>query len=307
MNIQLPALLKFVSIALMSVGTLLGPAVAAELSHKDIGDGQGIIFIKGEIRSGDAEKFRTLSIKYKEALVALNSEGGALVPAIEIGKIIKIAGYTTFVPDSSTCTSSCALIWVAGSRRLMSSQGRVGFHASYRDNNGRAEESGLGNALVGSYLTLLNLPQKAIVFATIASPDEIYWLDTANMESSGIEFEIFDIEEQPQAKSSPTGGSAPPTIQTVAVPIPATIGKQSKNGDDWVWYSEGASGTVSYYDANSIRQVGSITKVWTLRDHSNDRTVVERESKVLMAVNCSEISAAVVSFVDYDKNGKVLT
>jgi hypothetical protein len=52
-------------------------------------------------------------------------------------------------------------------------QGRLGFHASYSDEGGRLVETGVGNAIVGHYLSQLDLSEDATVFATIASPYEI--------------------------------------------------------------------------------------------------------------------------------------
>src|SRR5690606_35120829 len=49
-----------------------------------------------------------------------------------------------------------------------------------------------GNALVGRYFTLLNLPMKAIVFATAASPHELNWLDHSNYVDAGIDVQFVD-------------------------------------------------------------------------------------------------------------------
>lgn len=198
------------SIRLLLACAILAPpgaASAAEISAAEISDGIAIIRIDGEIRSDDLERFRQISIQYKNAAVILNSDGGELIPAIEIGRIIRIAGYLTGVDQ--VCASSCALIWLAGTRRAVRGGGQVGFHASYRDNNGRLEESGVANALIGSYLTLLNYPERAIIFATRASPREILWLTQANKASSGIDFEYLDADGTETALQSP-----PPIIVT---------------------------------------------------------------------------------------------
>ena len=71
-----------------------------------------IITIKGEIISGDESKFRTLALSTKNAIVVLDSPGGKINPALEIGKMIRLNGYATEVKNAQ-CTSSCALIWLA--------------------------------------------------------------------------------------------------------------------------------------------------------------------------------------------------
>jgi hypothetical protein len=60
--------------------------------------------------------------------------------------------------------SSCSL-----TRRLIV----VNSHAAYIEKVGRASESGVGNALVGSYLTQIGLSENAVVYITQAAPTEM--------------------------------------------------------------------------------------------------------------------------------------
>ena len=50
-------------------------------------------------------------------------------------------------------------------------------------------ETGVGNAMVGYYLSQLELSEGATVFATIASPDQMNWLTPANSGEAEISFE----------------------------------------------------------------------------------------------------------------------
>lgn len=164
--------------------------MAAEISHDEDADG-AIIFVFGEIVAGDENKFRELSIRFPDAMVGLHSEGGAIVPAMEIGRQIRLRGYSTVVTGNSKCTSACALIWLAGSPRYLEPASSLGFHASYKDQGGRLVETGVGNALVGHYLSQLSLSDRAVIFATSASPYQISWLNEGNRTSSGIEFSMI--------------------------------------------------------------------------------------------------------------------
>lgn len=188
---------------------------AAEFYNEDLGDGAQAIIITGEIERGDDEKFRQLTIRFPDAIVVLDSPGGALAPALELGRLIRLRGYTTVVLDEDTCTSSCALMWLAGGRRLKAGSGRVGFHASYIDETGKKVESGVANAVVGHYLSQLGLSQRAVVFATMASPHEIAWLTTGNNADAGIEFAHFPSEDGASRRDDVA--PAPPAIQTYAV------------------------------------------------------------------------------------------
>ena len=149
--------------AIASVGLLAGfHASAATIHHEKMDNETEIIGIIGDIAAGDLERFRQISLRHPKAIVVLNSKGGLVYPAIEIGKIIKIMGYTTVVSDGDVCASACALIWMAGSNRVASYDGNVGFHASYRNDNGKLVEVGAANALIGNYLTLLGESAKKL-------------------------------------------------------------------------------------------------------------------------------------------------
>jgi hypothetical protein len=214
---------------LLVAGLQTSNAHAADFKAEKLEGGTVVIWVSGEIENGDEIAFRRLSVEHEEAIVILDSAGGKLMPAIEIGKIIRLAGYATMVGDDFVCTSSCALIWLAGDPRYLEPQGKVGFHASYRDNEGKLEETGVGNAIIGHYLSLLNLPQRAVVFATTASPAEITWLTDNNTRQSGIDYRTIGDQSEKKSASTPevltTSPSMrsitpPPAIRTVSTPPP---------------------------------------------------------------------------------------
>lgn len=188
------------------------PAGAAEMKYEKLTDNQAAIFIDGEVVPADVERFRHLALKSPEAVVVLNSTGGAILAAMEIGRTLRIAGFSTSVPRGGVCASACALIWLAGTPRELI--GQVGFHAAYREVRGSSQESGAGNALVGNYLTQLGLSANAILFATSAPPDRILWLTRANKEAAGIEFKT----PPPPIRIGP---AQPPAIVTS---LPPSIG-----------------------------------------------------------------------------------
>lgn len=219
-------LCRLVGLAALAPATLS----AAEFHHRVYNDGSAIILISGEIKAGDDSKFRELSVRFPDAMVGLDSAGGAIVPALEIGRQIRLRGYSTVVTSSSVCTSACALIWLAGTPRYLDQGGGVGFHATYKDQGGKLVETGVGNALVGHYLSQLSLSERAVIFATRASPYEISWLNYANRMSSGIEFSVPDAEPRSPRSSQKTSQSRavapalpspPPPIYTPPASIPS--------------------------------------------------------------------------------------
>ena len=112
---------------------------------------------------------------------------------LEIGKAIRLKGFTTYVPDQTRCASACALAWLGGRARLMSRSASVGFHAAYTEQRGVKSVASAGNALVGAYLAYLGLPESAIIFVTSTPPDGVQWLNFADAEHYGIEVKPYDL------------------------------------------------------------------------------------------------------------------
>jgi TonB family protein len=396
---------------------------SAEIEHKAF-DGLGVISITGEINAGDVERFRKLSLRYPKAVVGLDSPGGYVMPALEIGRLIRMAGFATVVIEDTTCVSSCALIWLGGTERFLSPKGRVGFHASYRDNRGRLEESGVANALVGNYLTQLNEPRRAIVFATSASPTQILWLTRANSAAAGITFTDWKVQsdnrsartreevatgiririgtdgrvsacsvvrssgfsrldesacdiaqrrwrfnpatengrpveetvtrsfgwqhlggDEYKPASSAATSTAPPAFERTTPVVARVPDKQApftdpdtgevyedcvskdqadpysavctdpKSGkvfdftlSDWVEYATDNAGTVYRFNRKSVEAlIGGVFSVWVKYDHSKDSTISHRSTTELRQVSCPTKTSRAMEYIEYDKNGAILT
>jgi len=145
-----------------------------------------LINISGEIQAGDSEHFLTIAQQYPQALVNLNSPGGNAMAGIQIARIIRMRNYSTVVMDGNTCASACAIIWVAGTPRYFDGTAQIGFHAVYRVQNGVAQESGAGNAVLGSFFGAIGLSDAAIVYFTQSAPDSITWLHQAQADQLGL-------------------------------------------------------------------------------------------------------------------------
>jgi hypothetical protein len=139
------------------------------------------------LESGDEIQFRTQVGRLTKAIVDFNSDGGDLLAGIAIGKTIRLKSFSTAVLDGQRCASACALAWLGGSPRYMGRTAHVGFHAAYVERAGRASESGVGNALVGSYLTQIGLSERAVVYITQAAPTEMTLLTLRDAQRIGID------------------------------------------------------------------------------------------------------------------------
>lgn len=169
----------------------MAPACAADIAVSSFSGPTPVITIRGAIAAGDELKFTRFAAVLPSAVVELDSTGGHLAPALTIGDMLARHGYSTYVGPHAVCSSACGLIWLAGHPRVKQATARVGFHAAYvPDAGGVDRENGLSNALIGSYMTRLDLGTDAVMFATAAGPGAMAWITPEDGTRSGIPFEV---------------------------------------------------------------------------------------------------------------------
>ena len=177
-------------------------ASSATISYQPTTSGAAIIEINGDIHAGDETTFKKVAAQFDSAYVDLSSNGGALSPALEIGTVVHSRGFGTGVVTGNQSTSSCALIWAAGTTRFLTKGGRVGFQASYVKDDDKVIENRIGNALVVRYLTQLGLSEKSIMFASASRPPAIAWIEKhEDREASGFAFiwsTLLDVQAKPK-------------------------------------------------------------------------------------------------------------
>jgi hypothetical protein len=160
--------------------------------------------------------------------------------------LIRLKGFATLVPDTSTCASACAIAWLGGAKRLAGHHASIGFHAASQGRGG--PETGLGNALLGAYLNQIGLPDTAIVFITVASPQSMMYLDFETARKIGIDVIPFEMPPtpaapapstpptQPQAQTQPPKSFEDKTREFVADLIERSAGLELQNYPENVSY-----------------------------------------------------------------------
>jgi hypothetical protein len=177
-----PAIL---SVTLMLVASSSASAALITIDHNEL-------TISGEIEPGDDLKFEQLSAQMKDDVsVVLDGPGGAFIPAITIAEIIKARHWRTKVNANSSCVSSCAFIWLAGSPRIATRTSRIGFHRVYhfKENMKSVEDSGPGNAYLGKYLDSLGFDYATVEFIVRANPWQMNYLTAEIASKYKINFE----------------------------------------------------------------------------------------------------------------------
>lgn len=89
----------------------------------------GVLFLSGEIASGDSFALRRAMRDQEIKTVVTVSPGGNLYEGMQIASIINDNKLSTYLPDGSYCESACAIIFLGGDKRLV--RGELGVHQFY--------------------------------------------------------------------------------------------------------------------------------------------------------------------------------
>jgi membrane-bound ClpP family serine protease len=174
-------------------------AQTVKLVTERTADHPALILLKGQIvrptNNGPLSTFiQIAALQNEQTIVVLDSPGGSIAAAIEIGKIMNRQGFKTAVPDFERCLSACALIWLAGKERLVGGSASIGFHST-RPTLTSFETSYRGNAAVEGYLAYaLNRPELT-AYVTKASPRSMTWLTIADARELKLAITQFSMSQ----------------------------------------------------------------------------------------------------------------
>ncbi len=183
MEVRISRLIMAAAVAVVSVP--VSAATVDTVTRDFQGRKVAHIVVRGEMAEGDEKKFVRNALDLDEAVVVLEGPGGDLTPGIEIGKVIRMKGFTTLVHRGRPCESACALAWLAGRPAMMEAEGTVGFHAAWEDDD-EGSVSSVGNAIVGAYVNALGLPEAVVEYVTEAPPDDMKFLTFSDASEIGM-------------------------------------------------------------------------------------------------------------------------
>jgi hypothetical protein len=105
-------LLKAVFILCLSISLSVH---AAELSKSaSTTGGPDIIFVEGDLTLGDDKRFIDVALNSENAIVVFQSPGGNLRAGMEIGRAIRLKGFSSYVPDAEVAAQSLPVIGALG-------------------------------------------------------------------------------------------------------------------------------------------------------------------------------------------------
>lgn len=181
------------------------PAVASVDFVTGPNTGSSAILINGTIDEKTLEEFTKAAedarMKQPENMkqaqwplaIVLNSLGGSVPDAMEIGEIIRRKGFPTLVSQGDECDSACVLILAAGVQRV--AMGRVGIHRPHfdeklfaqlgqteaREKYAQMEES------VRKYLSHMGMPDTLYAAMLRVSSDDARYLSHEELVDYGLD------------------------------------------------------------------------------------------------------------------------
>lgn len=88
------------------------------------------ILVHGEISWGDGRRLGELLEQNADVRVYLDSPGGSLGEALEMGRLLREHQITAVVDDGALCVSACVFVLAGASKRVLHVNGRLGIHRS---------------------------------------------------------------------------------------------------------------------------------------------------------------------------------
>jgi len=166
-----------------------------------------VIKIDGVINKESVEDFHVLAEKIPDwCVIELNSSGGDVVAALDIGRIIRSKSCRTVVAELHICASACIFIVVAGEDREI--YGKIGIHRPHFDDSyfagltvAQAREKYRQLEIETSdYLHDMGMPDELFIRMMRIPSYSVQWLSSTDVINLGINGIDPAYEEWLQAK-----------------------------------------------------------------------------------------------------------
>lgn len=171
-----------------------------EFGMQDAGDHGAVLLIGGAIESGDAGRFAAYLASSGDLSVpvALNSPGGVVDEALEIGRMLRAEEAETVILPGMICASACPYMLAGGIDRRVSKRGVVGMHQHYYETPAylpafwAVENVQHGQGQVMEFLIEMGVNSSVMLHSLNTPPDEIYVLVEEELLESRLATETTD-------------------------------------------------------------------------------------------------------------------
>lgn len=181
-----------VPVAAATPAALQVMAVAPDYPGRATGDGRWLIYLDGPIDPGATARLEHVIVAegISQAVVYLNSPGGSLVTAMQLGRTLRAHAFDTRVgtrtadavgATAGTCHSACPFVLAGGVRRSLEAGSQIGLHRAENRvpvSDGSAFQR-VVDAQVADYLAEMGLRAEVAAIMSATTHDQIRNLTTA--------------------------------------------------------------------------------------------------------------------------------
>ncbi len=161
---------------------------------------EGTVLLNGSIADGDAGRFADWlqGTPIRPSSIALNSPGGDVDDALEIGRLIRDRELQVVIASGAICFSACPYILAGGMEREISREAYVGVHQHYFGENTYlpafllVSDIQAGQGEVMAFLGEMGIDPMVMAKALITPPDDIYVLLPEELKAFGLATELTD-------------------------------------------------------------------------------------------------------------------
>lgn len=171
-----------------------------EFSLRDDPDLGAILMMNGAIAPDDGDRLAAYldTLDTVPATVAINSPGGSVDAALQIGAALRAQALDTVILPGMACLSACPYMLAGGVERRVSASGAVGLHQHYYDAPGyipvffAVEDIQRGQGETMRYLIDMGVDPGVMVYGLSTPPDEIYVLVADELLDTRLATEMTD-------------------------------------------------------------------------------------------------------------------
>src|SRR5262245_8912007 len=154
-----------------------------------------LVYLDGPIDAGAPDRLSTaLGRTTGKIAIWLNSPGGNLFAGMQLGRLIRARGASTYIINPRTllpgeCYSACALAFLGGVYRFSDYGARYGVHQAWLPAERATGERDLGPDLstaIGSYMREMGVDVRLLDLWMKAAPDEMYVLSQTQAKELGV-------------------------------------------------------------------------------------------------------------------------
>ena len=178
---------------LIALSLSLSPTWGATIKHQRAASGQHVILLAGEITASDPARIREAIKASKGATaitVVLDSSGGVLYPAMEIGRMLRKAQASTVAVR--LCASACHVIWASGVSRYVVAGSQLAIHFPFREYGDSKEPAFDAFSDLSKYYRDMGATVELSLDIASSDPKRLKILDLNDAKRHGLAFATID-------------------------------------------------------------------------------------------------------------------